>query len=66
MEGGEIATGFLNFFGNKGALGICLQIGEVKVLFVTAHLAAGEEEVGKRNGEYEYIERNFKEQMGNR
>ena len=68
MEGGEIATGFLNLFGNKGALGICLHVGEVNVLFVTAHLQAGEGdgEVGGRNAEFDYIDKNFREQMGNR
>jgi hypothetical protein len=59
LEGEEIPTGFLNLVGNKGALGISLQVENKKILFITSHLAAGEGQTEKRNQEYDYIEKSL-------
>lgn len=41
-------TGFLKF-GNKGGVGISLQLNDTLVCFLNSHLAAGNNELSKRN-----------------
>jgi hypothetical protein len=44
-----IATGIQNMIGNKGGIGISFQVGKSSLLFISCHLAAGQEGVDKRN-----------------
>lgn len=43
-----VPTGFLKF-GNKGGVGISLDINDTMVCFVNSHLAAGNGELARRN-----------------
>lgn len=48
MEVCSIPTGFLKL-GNKGGVGVSLRINDTRVCFVNSHLAAGSNELIKRN-----------------
>lgn len=50
-----IATGLSNVVGNKGGIGISFNIGKSSLLFISSHLAAGHEEVERRNQDFNKI-----------
>lgn len=52
-----VATGIANTLGNKGGVAISLNIGSTKFVFASAHLAAHQNAVKKRNTEYEKLRR---------
>ena len=48
LRSGEIKTGFLNLFGNKGAVSASMKYLDKYILFIGCHLAAGQDETNKR------------------
>ena len=48
LRNGEIKTGFLNLFGNKGAVSVSMKYLDKYILFIGCHLAAGQDENDKR------------------
>jgi len=48
LRSGEIKTGFLNLFGNKGAVSASMKFLDKYILFIGCHLAAGQDETNKR------------------
>jgi hypothetical protein len=49
LRSGEIETGFLNWFSNKGAVSASMKYLDKDILFVGCHLAAGQDNNDKRN-----------------
>ncbi|KAL7671038.1 hypothetical protein ACOME3_005951 [Neoechinorhynchus agilis] len=56
---GTIATGVMNFFGNKGAAAISFQLYETTLCFVGAHFQAHDSEVLRRNEDFKTIQNNL-------
>jgi hypothetical protein len=54
-----IATGLSNVVGNKGGIGISFMLGKSNLLFISCHLAAGQEEVDRRNQDFNKIYRHL-------
>ena len=52
VDRARVATGVGNVIGNKGGVGICLNIGSTSILFVNSHFAAHQHAVEKRNGDF--------------
>ena len=52
---GEIATGFLNIFANKGAISASMKYFDKHILFICCHLTAGQEKGKERNEELKRI-----------
>lgn len=52
-----VACGAGNTLGNKGAVGVLLRIGSVRIVVVNAHLSAHQGAVSKRNAEFHKINR---------
>lgn len=52
---GEITTGFLNIFANKGAISASMQYYDKHILFICCHLTAGHEKRNERNDELKRI-----------
>jgi hypothetical protein len=50
-----LATGIKNMVGNKGAVGIRMNIGKTSLLCISCHLAAGQEKVDNRNEDFMQI-----------
>ena len=48
LRNGEIKTGFMNLFGNKGAVSASMKYLDKYILFIGCHLAAGQDETRKR------------------
>lgn len=48
----SVATGLLGMMGNKGGVGIRMEINNSPVVFVCSHLAAHREKVAERNADY--------------
>ena len=42
-------TGFLGQWGNKGGVGMSMRINDTTICFINSHLAAGENELLRRN-----------------
>ena len=63
MRSSVVATGIANTLGNKGGVGIRMKVGDTRLLFVSAHLAAHQNAVEERNEQFKKIElqlsRNF-------
>lgn len=53
---GSVARGIFNAFGNKGGVGVSLQLNEASICFVNSHLAANMDKVAERNEDYRAIE----------
>jgi len=51
---GQIPTGFFRF-GNKGGVGISMRINDSLICFINSHLAAGYNELSKRNQDFREI-----------
>ena len=49
LRSGEIETGFLNWFSNKGAVSASMKYLDKNILFIGCHLAAGQDNNEKRN-----------------
>ncbi|TKR93620.1 hypothetical protein L596_008036 [Steinernema carpocapsae] len=49
-----VATGFLNF-GNKGGVAVRMKINDTTICFINSHLAAGNNELERRNQDYREI-----------
>ncbi|CDW74384.1 endonuclease exonuclease phosphatase family protein [Stylonychia lemnae] len=52
VESECIATGISNIVGNKGGVGISFKIGTTRILCISAHLAAGHNNIEKRNQDW--------------
>uniref|UniRef100_A0A914UWS9 Inositol polyphosphate-related phosphatase domain-containing protein n=1 Tax=Plectus sambesii TaxID=2011161 RepID=A0A914UWS9_9BILA len=50
-------TGLLNRMGNKGGVAVSLRIHDTKICFVNSHLAAGSNELSRRNQDFREISR---------
>ena len=60
LRSGEIKTGFLNLFSNKGAVSVSMKYLDKHILFIGCHLAAGRDENNKRNEGLFRIKTNLK------
>ena len=60
LRSGEIKTGFLNLFSNKGAVSVSMKYLDKHILFIGCHLAAGQDENNKRNEGLLRIKTNLK------
>ena len=60
LRSGEIKTGFLNLFSNKGAVSVSMKYLDKHILFIGCHLAAGQDENNKRNEGLFRIKTNLK------
>eukprot|EP01048_Picozoa_sp_COSAG05_P006834 COSAG05_NODE_461_length_9571_cov_14.935283_10_plen_442_part_00 len=56
VRSSNVATGFANVLGNKGAVGICLKVRGRSLAFVSSHLAAHQEKVAERNADFHRID----------
>jgi phosphatidylinositol-bisphosphatase len=52
---GQVATGFMDYIGNKGATAISFDIGSTSLLFIGCHFTAFHGKVVKRNADYKKI-----------
>jgi len=55
IESAQVSTGVGNFMGNKGGIGITLNVCGTSLLFLNCHLASGQKQVEKRNNDFERI-----------
>ncbi|VDK48225.1 unnamed protein product [Anisakis simplex] len=57
VHSARIATGIqlISRMGNKGGVAISMQINDSRICFINAHMAAGNEELDKRNQDYSSI-----------
>jgi hypothetical protein len=60
-----VPTGFGETLGNKGGIGVSLNVGKTSFCFVAAHLAAGFLNVERRVEEFAIISREVAESLGN-
>jgi phosphatidylinositol-bisphosphatase len=56
----RVATGIANIIGNKGGVGVSMDIGTTSFLFVCAHFAAHQEQVARRNLDFKKINNKLK------
>ena len=59
----DVACGVGNVLHNKGGIGVWLKLEGKSFLFVTSHLAAHEDKVDERNGDYKRIVEELEEDM---
>ena len=59
IQSQDLALGFNNSVGNKGALKISLNIGATTLCFISAHLHSGDKGCKKRNKDWARIEQLF-------
>ncbi|KAG4067686.1 hypothetical protein HA402_005458 [Bradysia odoriphaga] len=59
-----VGTGALNFMGNKGGVGVSLQLNEAFICFVNSHLAAHTHEVDRRKEDHDEIIRRMQFKYG--
>ena len=55
VESSYVATGISNILGNKGAIGISFNLGKTSLICLSCHLAAGQNEVERRNQDWKKI-----------
>uniref|UniRef100_A0A915HM72 Inositol polyphosphate-related phosphatase domain-containing protein n=1 Tax=Romanomermis culicivorax TaxID=13658 RepID=A0A915HM72_ROMCU len=55
VECNSVATGLLNMMGNKGAVAVRFKIHDSTLCFIASHLAAGSDELMRRNQDYKEI-----------
>jgi hypothetical protein len=55
VRSATLATGIGNVVGNKGGVGICLRLYGTSMLFVSSHLAAGQNKSKERNADFHRI-----------
>ena len=51
----QVATGIMGVMGNKGGVGVSLDLHMTSVCFVNTHLAAGQEKVTRRNADFHEV-----------
>jgi len=59
-----VATGLCDKLGNKGGIGITMTIGRTKLCFLTAHLAAHQNQMDRRTAEFGKISREVSRNLG--
>jgi len=59
VRSASVATGILNTIGNKGGVGISMQLGLTSAVFINSHFAAHQHAVAERNADYERIRSNL-------
>ena len=52
VDKARVATGVGNVIGNKGGVGVCMNVGSTSILFINSHFAAHQHAVDKRNGDF--------------
>ena len=52
VDKARVATGVGNVIGNKGGVGVCMNVGSTSILFINSHFAAHQHAVEKRNGDF--------------
>jgi len=52
VDKARVATGVGNVIGNKGGVGVCMNVGSTSVLFINSHFAAHQHAVDKRNADF--------------
>lgn len=64
---GNVGTGLMNQFGNKGGVAVSMKIKDTSCCFIASHLAAQMDNVGRRNQDYQnIINRMFKDNINGR
>ena len=64
VESHAVATGLCDKLGNKGGIAIVLSIGKTKLCFLTAHLAAHQNQMDRRTAEFAKISREVVHALG--
>ncbi len=59
-----VATGICDTLGNKGGIGISFMIGKTSYCFLTAHLAAHQNQIVRRTAEFAKISREVTRELG--
>ena len=59
-----VATGLCDKLGNKGGIGIAMAVGRTKMCFLTAHLAAHQNQMDRRTAEFAKISREVSRSLG--
>lgn len=54
------ATGIVNVVGNKGGVGVSIDVGEKSFLFINSHFASGQTNDPKRNSDYKKISQSLR------
>ena len=52
VDRARVATGMGNVIGNKGGVGVCMNVGGTSLLFINSHFAAHQHAVDKRNTDF--------------
>lgn len=56
----SVATGIMDFVGNKGSVGVSVKVHETRICFVCSHLAADTDKLEKRNADYRSCQQRLK------
>jgi endonuclease/exonuclease/phosphatase family metal-dependent hydrolase len=59
VKSADLALGFNNSLGNKGACKIAFKLGNTSLCFLTAHLHSGQNATEKRNLDWSFLEKNL-------
>jgi len=59
-----VPTGICNTMGNKGGIGIALNVSDVSFCFLTAHLAAHQDQIDRRSAEFASISNEVANKLG--
>ena len=60
FRSGEIKTGFMNIFANKGAVSASMKYLDKNILFIGCHLAAGQNNAAERNNDLLRVSKSLK------
>ncbi len=64
VQSHAVPTGICNKLGNKGGIGISLNVGKTSFCFLTAHLAAFQDQIDRRTFEFELISKQIADNLG--
>lgn len=64
VQSHAVATGICDTLGNKGGIGISIEIGKTSYCFLTAHLAAHQNQLVRRTNEFSKISREMSRALG--
>lgn len=64
IQSHAVPTGICNTLGNKGGIGITLNIGKSSFCFLTAHLAAHQDQIDRRTLDFECISKEIANKLG--
>ena len=64
IESHAVATGLCEKLGNKGGIAVALKVGQTKFCFLTAHLAAHQNQMDRRSAEFARISREVVHALG--